>query len=98
MLAHCVANGRAAGECTIRAADILAKCLSHCDKGHGRPLYTDLDTDGDVDLADMMSFQQCFSGSGHGPHPDCFEADVDNDGDVDLSDFIRIQSELGQTE
>jgi hypothetical protein len=48
----------------------------------------DGDDDGDVDLADVERFCQCFTGEGGGPvGGGCLFADLDEDGDVDLTDF-----------
>lgn len=51
----------------------------------------DFDSDGDVDLADFLVFQECFRGSGVAISPPCDAFDLDADGDVDLSDFIAFQ-------
>ena len=50
----------------------------------------DFDSDGDVDLADFLVFQECFRGSGVAISPPCDAFDLDADGDVDLSDFISV--------
>ena len=54
----------------------------------------DFDRDGDVDLADVVTFQACFSGSGT-TFPGatiCYAADLDWDGDVDLADLLTFQA------
>ena len=52
----------------------------------------DMDRDGDVDLADFISFQACFNGPNRPPKSDCAgQADFDGDGDVDLADFGAFQ-------
>lgn len=58
----------------------------------GAAVPGDADQDGDVDLADFLAFQRCFSGPGL-PLPDaCEPFDGDTDGDVDLADLLRFQS------
>ena len=53
----------------------------------------DCDQDGDVDLADLLAFQECFTGPGGGPlAPHCKCSDLDGDGDLDLSDFVAFQA------
>ena len=52
----------------------------------------DLDVDGDVDMADYMAFQACFSGNGDTSAANCMSADLDGDGDVDLADLVGFQS------
>ena len=50
----------------------------------------DFDEDCDVDLADFVTFQQCFAGPGEAPAPACpsgVNADFDGDTDVDVVDF-----------
>jgi hypothetical protein len=53
----------------------------------------DLDTDGDVDDADMNLFGDCSSGPSiaHNGSDLCLKADLDNDNDVDQSDFAMMQ-------
>ena len=51
----------------------------------------DFDFDHDVDLADFVIFQRCFTGSNNGFGRPCRICDLDNDGDVDLADFIIFQ-------
>jgi hypothetical protein len=53
----------------------------------------DADSDGDVDLADVAVFGQCFGGANLPPDPNCppgANLDCDADGDVDLSDFAIV--------
>ena len=53
----------------------------------------DCDADGDVDLADFLVFQECFTGSGSGAAmPGCGCSDFDGDRDVDLGDLIAFQA------
>jgi len=54
----------------------------------------DLDTDGDVDVADFCIFQAAFNGPGQPPalRPRGFAADFDADGDVDVADFVLFQA------
>lgn len=51
----------------------------------------DFDDDGDVDLTDFLTFENCFAGPGTSPPGGCDAADLDFDGDVDLSDFAVFQ-------
>jgi subtilisin family serine protease len=51
----------------------------------------DFDDDGDVDLTDFLTFENCFSGPGSSPPGGCDAADLDFDGDVDLADFAVFQ-------
>ncbi len=54
---------------------------------------TDLDRDGDVDLADFRRLMACFNGPDWVPaQPDCDDADILFDGDVDLADFALWQN------
>lgn len=54
----------------------------------------DADGDGDIDLADFLSFLACLRASGPGqPIPDgCEDFDFDHDGDIDLADYVTFQS------
>ena len=50
------------------------------------------DKDGDVDLFDFASFQECLTGPGGGPiGAECACADLDDDDDADLIDFGAFQ-------
>lgn len=53
----------------------------------------DFDGDGDVDPADLMTFEACGSGPAisHDGSPACLDADGDGDGDVDSADFAGFQ-------
>jgi len=54
----------------------------------------DLDLDADVDVADFLVFQRCYSGKGNPPTPECptdVVSDFDYDSDVDLADFLIFQ-------
>ncbi len=52
----------------------------------------DFDHDGDVDLADFLTFQGCFNGPNRPPRDTCeVDADLDNDGAVSLTDFGILQ-------
>ncbi|MGB9624589.1 MAG: hypothetical protein ACPMAQ_06960, partial [Phycisphaerae bacterium] len=52
----------------------------------------DFDSDGDVDIADFLVFQGCFSGSNRTPSAaGCEIADLDGDADVDTADFGVFQ-------
>ena len=53
----------------------------------------DFDEDCDVDLADFVTFQQCFAGPEQPPATACppgVDADFDSDGDVDVLDFHTL--------
>ena len=52
----------------------------------------DFDADGDVDLADVVRFLSCFSGTGQAVDAGCAAADLDGDGDSDLADFLTLQA------
>jgi hypothetical protein len=55
----------------------------------------DYDYDGDVDLLDFASFQQCFTGTGNGPlHAACEQGDFDGDRDVDDADTAAFVAAL----
>ena len=57
------------------------------------PMPFDGDGDDDVDLADFLIFQTCYTGPGGGPvGPECEVMDDNGDGDVDLSDFLAFQT------
>jgi len=52
------------------------------------PLPGDFDDDGDVDQADFVQFEACFTGADAGPiAPACEPGDFDGDGDIDCLDF-----------
>jgi hypothetical protein len=51
----------------------------------------DIDQDGDVDLADLGSLQQCASGPSIALVAGCDRMDLDADGDVDQNDFGVFQ-------
>lgn len=53
----------------------------------GTTFIGDLDEDGDTDLIDWASYQDCFSGPDVPPTPECEAADLDEDNDVDVDDF-----------
>ncbi len=56
------------------------------------PLAPDVDSDGDVDLADFSVFQGCFDGPNRLPsQTGCGGFDFDADNDVDLEDFGVFQ-------
>ena len=53
----------------------------------------DADDDGDVDLADYLGFELCFTGSGTELRDfECYIFDLDFDGDVDLPDLLGLQA------
>ena len=52
----------------------------------------DIDLDGDVDLADYLALEACFSGAGNPAAEDCKRCDFDDDNDVDLADLIAFQA------
>ena len=52
----------------------------------------DCDDDGDVDLADFLIFQTCYTGPGGPLTPGCECVDFDGDDDVDLQDFLAFQT------
>lgn len=57
------------------------------------PFVADTDDDGDVDLVDFGTFQNCFNGPNRTPRQaDCDIVDFDLDGDVDLVDFGAFQT------
>ena len=91
----CERRGLSGEACDAFVETVIARCAEHCER---RLLHSDFDLDGDVDLADTLAMQACFSGAGRSMHPDCFEADTDGDGDVDLADFLVHQSEFGRSE
>ena len=51
----------------------------------------DFDSDGDVDLADFVSFQACFGEASLG---ECEPGDMNGDGGVDLDDFAQFAQAL----
>ena len=55
---------------------------------------SDLDGDGDVDLADFSYLQECF-GQPISSGPYCWTADLDLDDDVDLDDFVLMHGCIG---
>lgn len=54
-------------------------------------VHPDLDSDGDVDQADFVLFDLCFSGPAVPLEPGCENRDFDSDNDVDQSDFGIFQ-------
>ena len=50
----------------------------------------DFDHDGDQDLDDFNAFEQCFTGPGVPPAPDCEPGDFDGDGDIDCLDWDQF--------
>jgi hypothetical protein len=56
----------------------------------GPPCPSDIDHDGDVDLADLSALLSQFGSNGPG-----FSADLDHDGDVDLTDLTNLLSDFG---
>ncbi len=57
-----------------------------------RPIRSDFDRDGDVDVDDIAFFDDCSTGPAIGPiATGCEPADLDGDGDVDQSDFAGVQ-------
>ena len=54
----------------------------------------DCDADGDVDLADYLAFEACFTGPGIAVAADCGCADFDSDADADLADLVAFQAAL----
>ena len=52
----------------------------------------DCDADGDVDLADYLAFEACFTGPGIAVAADCGCADFDSDADADLADLVAFQA------
>ena len=55
----------------------------------------DADSDGDVDLLDLVAFESCFGGPDAAVPGPCGSSlplmDWDTDGDVDLADYARFQ-------
>jgi hypothetical protein len=52
----------------------------------------DFDSDGDVDSADLASFEACFTGPGGGPlGSQCYAGDFDADSDVDCVDWAYLR-------
>ena len=69
--------------------------------GHDMPIVNtaavaaprgDADSDGDVDLADLLEFVECLSTAGNAFGDGCAIFDFDQDRDVDFGDFIAFQS------
>ncbi len=54
----------------------------------------DFDADGDRDLADYGSFQNCFTGPGISPIPPCEPGDLDGDNDDDLDDLVHLVANM----
>ncbi len=58
----------------------------------GPPAPGDCDEDGDVDLDDLIAFEDCATGPDQGPPaPGCEGKDLDADGDIDQDDFGIVQ-------
>ena len=55
------------------------------------PVPGDFDADDDVDQEDFGHLQECLTGSGLAPGPECQDADLDADEDVDHNDFGIFQ-------
>jgi len=51
----------------------------------------DVEPDGDIDLSDYQTFEDCLSGPGVAIDPACQPADSNRDGFVDLGDFQEFQ-------
>jgi formylglycine-generating enzyme required for sulfatase activity len=59
------------------------------------PKLGDSDADGDVDLADFVGMQNCFTGEGPAElRPLCLIFDFEPDDDVDLSDYAILNARL----
>ena len=50
-----------------------------------------MDGDNDVDGADFVLFDNCFTGSGGQASPGCVNGDLDGDGDIDCTDWIGFR-------
>ena len=60
------------------------------------PSGCDLNTDGEIDLADYALFAGCLVGPDAGVDPGCESRDLDHDNDVDFTDFAIFQLAFGQ--
>jgi len=59
-----------------------------CAAAYGiRLVQGDFDDDGDVDGADLNSFDECFGGDGQSYAPGCEPGDFDDDADIDCQDW-----------
>lgn len=87
-----VAYGRANYFSGLCDSKILRGTLSDFVTVRPVAIAGDCDEDGDIDMADFLKFQTCFTGSGGTLEPGCECADFDDDGDVDLSDFWNFQT------
>ena len=56
------------------------------------PLGGDSDCDADLDLADFVTFVDCFTGPDGSAQPQCRPFDTDMDDDVDLADLVAFQA------
>ena len=54
----------------------------------------DADFDGDVDLANYISFLACFTAPSVPPGAACYSFDFDGDNDVDLTDLVAFQAAM----
>ncbi|UCF34132.1 MAG: hypothetical protein JSV78_02265 [Phycisphaerales bacterium] len=63
---------------------IVNACTCPRDKG-------DVDVDGDIDLEDFETWQDCTTGPSAPCEPGCIVFDFESDGDVDLFDFTLFQ-------
>ncbi len=79
------------GSCVLMAVGVMFSASVSLALG-----CADIDTDGDVDLADCQRFQLCLGGAGGEPlPPECSLADFDGDGDIDDEDWWEFHTFLG---
>lgn len=52
----------------------------------------DMDSDNDVDGADFVLFENCYTGPGGQASPGCESGDFDGDGDIDCTDWIGFKA------
>ena len=81
------------GDCQAGTNPCTDPGAPYCNEGDDLCLaFGDCDGDGDVDLADFLAFQSCYTGPVGPVNPGCECANFDGDDDVDLADFLAFQS------